>query len=320
MPFQLYSYKQVSSPRSRDHRAGRRLTVSLPCQGSRSTPKLRRNKSNYELKHGNCSVDSFSSLRPGSPDMMGQTMPNSPISIGSPPEFGFAAALSPTGSPEQQLAQNQVVPPLALHSGAAKRRSHQALPPVPSIPSAFRSTSRTCGAQSLKKTLGVDEGYADFRLQAADASPQPPKQAASNEQVPLPPELVKGYAAADLSNAPGLDSETTRTVVRAVVDLQVGSSSVVLVRRRGQLNDESRIYDCKGNEISYTFGGFDELHRQYERAEGSGDVDATGDRKTGGWKRFSRWRKGILRSKQASRAKATHEMEIWHLKKHKSTV
>lgn len=317
MPFHMYSYKQVRCLRSCAHVANRRLIRCLPYQGSRSTPKLRRNKSNYDLKHGNCSVDSFSSLRPGSPDMMGQTMPNSPISIGSPPEFGFAAALSPTESPEQRLALRKSLPaldPPGPRSHAAKKRSHQALPPVPSVPSAFKPASWTDAAHSSRECRATDEGYADFHLKVAGTSSLQ-KQAASNEQVPLPPELAKDYAAADISNAPGIDSETARAVVRSVVDLQLGPGSVALVRRHGQTDNESQIYDCKGNEISYTFGGLDEFYRQYERAEGNGDNDPTHDRKTAGWKkRFTRWGRGVMRTRQASRVKATHEMEIWHLK------
>jgi hypothetical protein len=60
MPIKMYSFKE----------------------GSRSTPKLRRNQSSWKCKQ-NPSVDSFTSLRPNSLGLA-QTLPGSPADLGTP--------------------------------------------------------------------------------------------------------------------------------------------------------------------------------------------------------------------------------------------
>lgn len=117
-----------------------------------------------------------------------------------------------------------------------------------------------------------------------------------------------GHLDADRKN--DTDSDELTNAAKHVMTMNLRPSQVAVIKDARHESDIMQIYDWKGNEISYTFGGdFEQFKREYELIDPF-EVDTT--RRKGTWKRLKTWSKGVKKSFKA-KAKGTrrYEVETW---------
>lgn len=253
-------------------------------QGCRSTPKLRRNQSGWKYKN-NPSVDSFTSLRPDSPGLV-HTLPNSPFSTVSHESW----SLSPRG-------QDGVPSP----AYARFPTTHSPSVPLESIMSPLEPVTLS-QIQALEPSSMFTE-LGSLPNSPADGRPSGPFTGIdeSRGQNRLPPKVT-------VTRIEREDESLATAEAKHVLSLNLQPHQVALIRDAKHESRITQIYDWKGNEISYTFGGgMEQFVKQYERDE---PYEIEQRKSLAPWKRVRGWGERVRKSFK-NRGTRKYEVETW---------
>lgn len=247
-------------------------------QGSRSTPKLRRNQPSFKYHQGNASVDSFTSLRPYSPGIHDvPSLPNSPVSVGSIPawhELDVDVARSPVKRLSFPAGLQETIEGNRGSSEMVKRglvrEKDKPLPtPYPAEDGSSSALRRDSSTSSI-----------------ATRDTLPPLDKIQNES-------THANDAFDRSDA-----------VVTVRALRLESHEVAVITSKHETG-KVQIFDHRANDISYIYGSLEELARVYEKGPPAP--------KRGTWSRFASW-SARMKDRLSGRRLRLYKVEVWHVR------
>lgn len=304
-------------------------------QGSRSTPKLKRNQTNQKYRSGNASIDSFTSLRPLSPGLA-RTMPNSPVSLSSPLSFSAWHADEQLPSPAySRFVENDAA---AAFASPRLPMNRPTVPPVPSLPRGYINSAYSSQGQppthqvrqERSDTANNDDARSlkSWKSSKSWWSIKPKKKGKTNKsEIALPPvpplpddcALRHGLNVAVPGECAGVRPGPPRTEgtdhVQAILDLKLGPNCLAVVYNSHE-SGIMQIYDAAGNEVSYTFGGVEHFESLYELLEAGEEQYENG--RIGVWGKVKGWAGDVKWKLNWSRRK-TYMIEVWVSKQDQAT-